>query len=250
MAPTSQSWDHEYNTLRREDLFRNPPTDRTAYPALQEAVNPHIESFNALFRDDDTPGLIDHAIAEIGTKTFLDGNERAGPAGKNRLTIRYKSVTLQKAQVPPTNKWAKRREIFPAECRERHVSYRGKLTATLEYRINNGEPVEFVREIGQMPIMIKVSNYRLRLALGRFADVLNPVQQMPPTKQLACVARGEERGVGRAWRIFYRQRHRKNHPSAPRQQEKLPPRNCPSEFRKPRPIIYTIRHHNAVCTAR
>lgn len=162
MAPTSQAWDHEYNTLRREDLFRNPPTDRTAYPALQEAVNPHIEAFNALFREDDKPGLIAHAIAEIGTKTFLDGNERAGPAGKNRLTIRYKSVTLQKAQVPPTNKWAKRREIFPAECRERHVSYRGKLTATLEYRINGGEPVEFVREIGQMPIMIKVSKSRLR----------------------------------------------------------------------------------------
>lgn len=156
MAPTNQTWDHQYNTLRREDLFRNPPTDRTAYPALQEAINPHIESFNAIFGEDGKPGLIDHALAEIGTKVFLDGDEKAGPAGKNKLKIRYKSITLQKAQVPPTNKWAKRREIFPAECRERHVSYRGKLTATLEYQINEGDPVEFVREIGQMPIMVKV----------------------------------------------------------------------------------------------
>lgn len=159
MAPTKtkQTWDHEFNVVRRENLFRNPPTDRTAYPALQLAVDPHIEAFNALFPKNGKPGLIDHALAEIGTKTFFDGDERAAPDGKNRLEIRFKSVTLQKSQVPPSNKFAKNREILPAECRERHVSYRGKLTATLEYRINNGEPQEFVREIGQMPIMVKVS---------------------------------------------------------------------------------------------
>ncbi|KAK0734012.1 RNA polymerase-like protein [Lasiosphaeria miniovina] len=158
---TNTSWDHEFNVVRRENLFRHPPNDRSAYPALQEAVNPHIESFNALFRSDGKPGLIDHGIAEIGTKTFLDGDERAAPDGKNKLTVRYKSVILQRAQVPPSNKSAKRREIFPAECRERHVSYRGKLTAVLEYRINGGEPHEIVREIGQMPIMIKSNKCHL-----------------------------------------------------------------------------------------
>jgi len=159
MAPerTSTKWDHEYHIARRQKLFQNPPTDRSAYPALQAAVNPHIESFNALFSKDGKPGLIDQALAEIGIKTFFDGDERAAPADKNKLTIRYKSISLQKSQVPPINKYAKNREIYPAECRERHVSYRGKLTATLEYRINNGEPHEFVRELGQMPIMIKAS---------------------------------------------------------------------------------------------
>ncbi|CAP60512.1 uncharacterized protein PODANS_1_8070 [Podospora anserina S mat+] len=163
MAPerTNTTWEHGYHTLRREKLFRNPPTDQTAYPALQEAVNPHIEAFNALFRNDGKPSLLDHAIAEIGTKTFLDGDERADPASRNKLTVRYKSVTLQKAQVAQSNKFAKRREIFPAECRERHVSYRGKLTAVLEYRINNGDAHEFVRELGQMPIMVKSNKCHL-----------------------------------------------------------------------------------------
>jgi DNA-directed RNA polymerase I subunit RPA2 len=64
---------------------------------------------------------------------------------------------LAKAQVPPSNKLAKHKEILPAECRERHVSYRGRLSATLEYRINGGDPVEFVREFGQVPIMLKVA---------------------------------------------------------------------------------------------
>jgi DNA-directed RNA polymerase I subunit RPA2 len=172
MAPksTKTTWDHEYNTLRREDLFRNPPSDKTAYPALQEAVDPHIGSFNALFRDDGKPSLLDHALAEIGSKTFLDGDDRAAPSGKNRLTLRYKSVTLQKSQVPPSNKFAKRREIFPAECRERHVSYRGKLVATFEYRINDNEPHEFVREIGQLPIMVKVSKPLFNIGARSLSD--------------------------------------------------------------------------------
>lgn len=152
--PTSTSWDYEYNTLRRENLFRNPPTDRSAYPLLQEAINPHIESFDALFGTD---GLIAHGLADIGTRLFLDGDDRAPPAGKNTLKIRYKGIHLLKSVLPSSNKFVvKNREILPAECRERHVSYRGKLSATFEYRINNGDPKEFTREIGLLPIMIKV----------------------------------------------------------------------------------------------
>jgi len=158
MAPsaTPTTWDHEYNTVRREKLFREPPKDHTAYPALQLAVNPHIESFNALFRDDGKPGIMAHALADIGTKIFLDGDDKDSPIGKNRMTIRYKNVTLYKPQLPPTNKYARNREILPAECRERHVTYRGRLTATFEYRINEGDPHEFTRDLGQAPIMIKV----------------------------------------------------------------------------------------------
>ncbi|KID70329.1 DNA-directed RNA polymerase I subunit RPA2 [Metarhizium brunneum] len=163
MAPsaTSTKWDHQYDTLRRHDLFQNPPKDHSAYPALQLAVNPHIESFNRIFGNDGKKGLLDYGLTDIGTKTFLDGDERSGPEGKNRLRIRIKGVSLQKPQVPPTNKMARNREILPAECRERHVSYRGRLSATFEYSINGGEPIEFVREIGQVPIMIKSNRCHL-----------------------------------------------------------------------------------------
>lgn len=159
MSPsaTNTKWDHEYNTVRRENLFRHPPTDKTAYPALQVAVDPHIESFNGLFRENGKPGLLEHGLQDIGTKVFLDGDERKGPEGKNQLSIRIKSVNVQRPQVPPSNKMAKNREIFPAECRERHATYRGRLSATFEYSINGGDSQEFVRELGQVPVMIKVS---------------------------------------------------------------------------------------------
>lgn len=164
MAPKTETvWDHEYNTLRRENLFRNPPTDRSAYPLLQIAVDPHIESFNALFPSDGRTGLITHGLVDIGTKTFYDSADGSSAGARNKLTVRYKSVHLQKPTLPPSNKFAKNREIFPSECRERHATYRGKLTATLEYRINDGDPHEFVRELGNMPIMIKVRGTLLYL---------------------------------------------------------------------------------------
>lgn len=157
MAPsaTDTIWDHEFHTLRRQALFQNPPKDHSAYPALQLAVNPHIESFNRILGDNGEKGLVAHALADIGVKTFLDGDERTGPEGKNRLDIRIKDVHLQKPQVPPSNKTARNREILPAECRERHATYRGKLSATFEYSVNGGDPVEFVRELGQVPVMVK-----------------------------------------------------------------------------------------------
>jgi DNA-directed RNA polymerase I subunit RPA2 len=151
---TDTNWSHEFETLRRENLFRNPPRDYTAYPALVAAVQPHIDSFNALLEKD---GLIAHALRDIGTKTYLDGDERAPSAGKNKLSINIKEIFVEKSQLPASNKFStKNREILPAECRERHVSYRGKMSARLEYRINNGDPKEFIRELGQLPIMLKV----------------------------------------------------------------------------------------------
>jgi DNA-directed RNA polymerase I subunit RPA2 len=151
---TNTKWSHEFDTLRREELFRNPPQDHSAYPALQAAIEPHINSFNAVFEKD---GLLAQSLKDIGSKTYLDGDERLGPAGKNKLTVRIKEVFVEKAMLPASNKFSTRnREIMPAECRERHVTYRGKMSARLEYRINGGDPVEFIRELGQIPLMLRV----------------------------------------------------------------------------------------------
>ncbi|OBT66647.1 DNA-directed RNA polymerase I subunit RPA2 [Pseudogymnoascus sp. 23342-1-I1] len=156
---TNTKWSAEFDTLRREELFRNPPKDHSAYPALQAAIEPHINSFNAVFEKD---GLLAQSLKDIGAKTYLDGDERLGPAGKNKLTVRIKEVFVEKAMLPASNKFSTRnREIMPAECRERHVTYRGKMSARLEYRINGGDPVEFIRELGQIPLMLRSNKCHL-----------------------------------------------------------------------------------------
>lgn len=150
---TPTGWSADFDTVRREHLFRNPPTDHSAYPALQAAIEPHVHSFNALFEKD---GLVAQGLRDMGPKTFLDGDERA--PRRNALTVRVKEVFVEKAQLPSSNKYSTRnREIMPAECRERHATYRGRMSARLEYRINDAEPVEFVRSLGQVPLMLMVN---------------------------------------------------------------------------------------------
>ncbi|TGO12594.1 hypothetical protein BTUL_0085g00030 [Botrytis tulipae] len=159
-APTNTKWTHEFDTVRREKLFRDPPKDHTAYPALTAAVAPHIESFNALFEKD---GLIAQGLLDIGSKTYLDGDDRLGPGGKNKLTVRIKEVFVEKSMLPASNKFStKNREILPAECRERHVTYRGKMSARMEYSINNGDPKEFIRDLGQLPLMLMSNKCHLQ----------------------------------------------------------------------------------------
>ncbi|EZF72770.1 hypothetical protein H105_05053 [Trichophyton soudanense CBS 452.61] len=167
-------WSVEYDTLRRERLFRHPPKDRTAYPALAAAIRPHIDSFNALFED---TKVLEAALKDIGIKSFIDGSSetpeekasrredgRRAPK-RNKLSVRITELFLEKAVLPASNKYSTRnREIYPAECRERHATYRGKLRARLEYRINNGEWKESVRELGQVPIMIRSNRCHLEKA--------------------------------------------------------------------------------------
>lgn len=153
--------------MRRDRLFRNPPTDRTAYPTLTDAVQPHIESFNALF---ERAKIVDAAIKDIGTKVFLDGkpdylqNHGDGqPIRKrNRFSIKIREIYLDKSVLPPNNKVSiKNRKIFPAECRERHATYKGKLRARLCYKVNNGDWIEADRDLGQIPLMLRTNRCHL-----------------------------------------------------------------------------------------
>ncbi|KAI8938970.1 DNA-directed RNA polymerase I subunit RPA2 [Plenodomus lindquistii] len=168
MAPSAtqqhpQQWTTDFNTQRRQALFQNPPRDKTAYPALADAVEPHLSSFNAIFT---AGGQLEQGLKDIGTKVFLDGNPYAPPdqaAPRNRLSVRIQDVFLDRAVLPPSNKVAlKNRNILPAECRERHATYRGKLRARLEYRVNNGDWQEEVCDLGNVPIMLRSNRCHLQ----------------------------------------------------------------------------------------
>lgn len=45
----------------------------------------------------------------------------------------------------------------PEQCRERHITYRGRLTVKLGLKINNGSWISQDREIGNIPVMVRVS---------------------------------------------------------------------------------------------
>ncbi|KAL0257808.1 DNA-directed RNA polymerase I subunit RPA2 [Diplodia seriata] len=175
-AKTDTAWSNEFDTVRRHNLFRNPPTDRTAYPALAAAIEPHIHSFNAIF---DKNGLLENGLKDIGTKTFLDGdNTTVGP--RNRLSVRVRDIYLEKSILPASNKYAlTNRNILPSECRERHATYRGKMRVRLEWRVNNGDWKETVRELGQVPIMLRTNKCHLdKLAPAELVNAKEETEEL------------------------------------------------------------------------
>lgn len=153
--PTNTKWSTGFDTVRREKLFRNPPKDKTAYPSLAVITKPHIDSFNAVFEQG---GLLDESLKDIGTKVFLDGDpsiQQGQP--RNRLSVRIAQWFLDKSVLPTTNKFSTiNREIYPAECRERHSTYRGRLRIRVELKVNDGEWKDTVVDLGHLPIMVKV----------------------------------------------------------------------------------------------
>lgn len=139
-----------FHTLEREQYFANPP-DKSKYPLLQEAVYPHIGSFNAL-TEGGMESLLNLGAKEVGERVAFDSVE-AGRTG-NRLAVRVANVQLARPTVNARDKTTLNRKVFPSECRERMVSYRSRLVLTLGIRANNGEEVFETREAGMVPVMV------------------------------------------------------------------------------------------------
>lgn len=162
--PGRSRWTAALETTKRQHIFRNPSDDESLYPALSEVIQPHIQSFNALTDND---RLLEAGLKDIGEKVCLDAlaasvdgrkqqlQSKQPTFSRNRFTIRARDVFLEKAILPITNKVStKNRDIYPAECRERHATYRGRLRCRLEYRLNDGDWQYSVRELGLLPIML------------------------------------------------------------------------------------------------
>ncbi|KAJ8602768.1 hypothetical protein MRB53_042354 [Persea americana] len=161
------AWGTQFDTVKREKLFRQPPKDKTAYPALAEVFRPHIDSFDAVFRADGR-GLLDLALQDIGIKSFLDGDPTTAPmdhSSRNKLSLRIRSYFLDKSRLPQSNKFSTtNREIYPAECRERHATYRGALQIRLEAKVNDGPWKDYIRDLGRIPLMLRSSRCHLQQA--------------------------------------------------------------------------------------
>lgn len=81
-----------FNTLAREEAFKNPPQNGSTHQILNEFVTPHIESFNSLFDDSGLPsgdgdgrGLLSLGLKDIGERVAFDGRGSGGESWGNRM---------------------------------------------------------------------------------------------------------------------------------------------------------------------
>eukprot|EP00123_Amoebidium_parasiticum_P011568 comp20793_c0_seq1/m.27332 comp20793_c0_seq1/g.27332 ORF comp20793_c0_seq1/g.27332 comp20793_c0_seq1/m.27332 type:complete len:1123 (-) comp20793_c0_seq1:450-3818(-) len=109
---------------------------------MHKLIEPHIESFNFMLRE----GL-DKAVSD------LDGHELFDSHG-NRMKIWLASPSITKPMLPEREQHSIDRLIYPAEARERLITYKGKLRAQVMWQVNN-EIFEEYRDMAEVPLMVK-----------------------------------------------------------------------------------------------
>jgi hypothetical protein len=109
-APTAKI-KSSFKTLTREYSFQYPSLGKSEFPALQEAVQPHIDSFNAITADN----LLEIAVKDIGKKTVFDHkNENNGGRG-NKLTFWLEDIQLSRPTLSSRERTSLNRRVYPAE---------------------------------------------------------------------------------------------------------------------------------------
>jgi len=166
---------HTFHTLEMQRRFMKPSKTEWDVPALRDISRPHIESFNALWSDDpsldapgtgdklsmDSGGLLERSLQTLSPRVVFDGSGEGADRG-HRLEMRIDSVSLSRPMVPDRAKDALDRRVFPDECRNRLVSYRGRLTARVTWSVDYGPEQSEIRDMGQVPIMVGSNRCHLR----------------------------------------------------------------------------------------
>uniref|UniRef100_A0A7N6F8Z0 DNA-directed RNA polymerase subunit beta n=1 Tax=Anabas testudineus TaxID=64144 RepID=A0A7N6F8Z0_ANATE len=113
----------------------------TQHAAVQDLTKAHIESFDQAV----TEGL-SRALQAIPPLEFTVKNDR--------ISLSFVEATIYNPVVAKGSVCREMR-VFPAECRGRRCSYKGKLVADVSWSVN-GVPKGIIKQsLGQVPIMVK-----------------------------------------------------------------------------------------------
>ncbi|XP_071378685.1 DNA-directed RNA polymerase I subunit RPA2 isoform X4 [Centroberyx affinis] len=114
---------------------------KTQHAAVQDLTKAHVESFDQAV----TEGL-SRVVQAIPPLEFAFRNER--------ISLAFVEATVYNPVVAKGSICRDLR-VFPAECRGRRCSYKGKLVADVSWSVN-GIPKGIIKQsLGQVPIMVK-----------------------------------------------------------------------------------------------
>ena len=137
------------------NVTKRPGPPKAAGARLQALFAPHVHSFDY---------FLDEGLSRC--VAGLEAQELAHPAGGPRLRFWLESVKVSKPmRVEPGLLESK--PLYPAECRERAVSYKGAMHGFFCYQVGDGEPERIERRLGLMPVMVRSKLCHLHGLSGR-----------------------------------------------------------------------------------
>lgn len=141
-----------FRTRERQEEAYAP--QRSNYPRLTALSRPHIESFNSIFAFGPS-SLLELAVSDVGSVVVFSQGRK--------LELWVEGVSVGSPTLGDSARGTSSREIFPAECRERQTTYRARIQATLCFRLDGGQVTREARNLGHMPIMVRVSSQMSKL---------------------------------------------------------------------------------------
>lgn len=146
---------------------------------------------------------------------------------KDRIELWIESLTISKPRVPQTAIKVRTKAMFPSECRQRAISYKGMCDVRLGWRVNGQKMPSIDKELGEVPIMLKVSICSLRLddhnwiLFYGLCVCVCTVGRLPSERFDVTATGGKGRTRTRVGRLLYRQRSRETYPYAIDDAQKL-----------------------------
>lgn len=107
---------------------------------------PHVESFDYMLSE----GLQD--CVENIAPIFVE------LSNGDKIRLRIEECTISPPTIPLNAISVKDRRIYPSECRQRGVSYKGMCSARIGWDINGLKQPSVDKDLGEIPIMMKVND--------------------------------------------------------------------------------------------
>lgn len=155
---------HSFDTLRLQREFISPSADRVPHLLLSQISFPHIESYNSLFNFEGGAGLIERGLLSIGRQCIVIRKESDTGGSPKSIKVEYwlsGSSVSRPVVTAGRSSNSTSTPLFPKECRERFITYNGKIAARLNWRVDGGPIQSEIKNFGSFPIMIRSARCRL-----------------------------------------------------------------------------------------
>ena len=74
----------------------------------------------------------------------------------DKIKLWIEDAKIREPRVPENTIGVKNRKIYPTECRQRGSTYKGLLIVKVVWSVNEKEQATIDKELGEIPIMVKV----------------------------------------------------------------------------------------------
>lgn len=90
----------------------------------------------------------------------------------SRIKITITNYTFTRPEVPLGTIGVRNQSIYPTECRQRFATYKGKLYVEVNWYIDGVQQQTFQKDMGNIPIMVKVRHKIQTKALVKIAKII------------------------------------------------------------------------------